>query len=276
MDALTIVTGGAGFIGSHWSSSWSSPGSGSGWSSGPGPTSATCPTASRSSAPTSATVRQSREALRGGRWVYHLAANPNLWVRDRREFDAVNHRGTVNVLDAALEAGAERVLHTSTESILTRAAQTGPIDEDVEISESDAVGPYCRSKLRAENAAMALARAGHAGGRGQPDDAGRAGRSRALAADPADPRLLPGQAPRPDGLHAQPDRRPRRGRGADPRRWSGAGPGRRYLLGGENLTLLGLLGHPLRADRRPRPAVAGPLCRWGWPSLTSASSGPIT
>ena len=38
-----------------------------------------------------------------------------------REFDAVNHRGTVHVLDAALAAGAERVLHTSTESILTRA-----------------------------------------------------------------------------------------------------------------------------------------------------------
>ena len=41
-------------------------------------------------------------AFAGARWVYHLAANPNLWVRDRGEFDAVNYRGTVNVLDAAL------------------------------------------------------------------------------------------------------------------------------------------------------------------------------
>jgi dihydroflavonol-4-reductase len=103
-----------------------------------------------------------RSALAGGRFVYHLAANPNLWARDRREFDAVNHHGTVNVLDAALEAGAERVLHTSTESILTRARSSDnrPIAEDVEVSLADAVGPYCRSKLRAENEAMARARAG--------------------------------------------------------------------------------------------------------------------
>ena len=52
------------------------------------------------------------------------------------------------------------MLHTSTESILTRSAASGPIDENVKISENDAVGPYCLSKLRAENAAMALAQAG--------------------------------------------------------------------------------------------------------------------
>jgi dihydroflavonol-4-reductase len=100
------------------------------------------------------------KAIHGAELVYHLAANPNLWARDRREFDAVNHQGTVNVLESALETGARRVLHTSTESILTRKAARGLIDENVEISESDAVGPYCLSKLRAENAAIALARAG--------------------------------------------------------------------------------------------------------------------
>ena len=44
-------------------------------------------------------------AVRGGRRVYHLAANPNLWVKDRREFEEVNHHGTVNVLEASLRAG---------------------------------------------------------------------------------------------------------------------------------------------------------------------------
>ena len=38
----------------------------------------------------------------------------------------MNFQGTVNVLDAALAAGAERVLHTSTESILTKAGRRGP------------------------------------------------------------------------------------------------------------------------------------------------------
>jgi dihydroflavonol-4-reductase len=92
--------------------------------------------------------------------VYHLAANPNLWVRDRAEFDAVNHRGTVHVLDAALAAGAERVLHTSTESILTKSGATGPIGEDVAIGPEDMVGPYCLSKLMAERHAFALAAEG--------------------------------------------------------------------------------------------------------------------
>jgi dihydroflavonol-4-reductase len=160
MNALSIVTGGAGFIGSHLVQQLVELGQ------------QVC-VIERSSAevrhlPQGVEVRiadiRDREtvadAVRGGRFVYHLAANPNLWVKDRREFDAVNHRGAVNVLESALAAGAERVLHCSTESILTRADATGMIDENIEISESDAVGPYCLSKLRAENAAFTLARAG--------------------------------------------------------------------------------------------------------------------
>ncbi len=91
-------------------------------------------------------------------WVYHLAANPNLWVRDRGEFDAVNHLGTVNVLDAALDSGASRVLaHQHREHPHQGKANSGPIDENVEIPLSDAVGPYCRSKLLAEQYAFSLA-----------------------------------------------------------------------------------------------------------------------
>ena len=43
-------------------------------------------------------------------------------------------------------------------------------------------------------------------------------------------------------------------------------PGRRYLLGGENLTLVGLLGHPLRADRRRRSRGGASPTRSAWPS----------
>src|SRR5262249_42295428 len=75
-------------------------------------------------------------------------------------FRHVNYVGTMNVLDAALAAGARRVLHTSTESILTRARQTTAITEDQSVSLDDAVGPYCRSKLQAERYAFRLARSG--------------------------------------------------------------------------------------------------------------------
>ena len=40
-------------------------------------------------------------AMAGAGRVYHLAANPNLWVRDRAEFLAVNYQGTIHVLEAA-------------------------------------------------------------------------------------------------------------------------------------------------------------------------------
>jgi dihydroflavonol-4-reductase len=98
--------------------------------------------------------------VRGCELVFHLAANPNLWTHRRGHFAQVNHAGTVHVLEEALAAGARRVLHTSTESILTCARQTGPIAEDQRVSLRDAVGPYCRSKLLAERHALRLARRG--------------------------------------------------------------------------------------------------------------------
>lgn len=101
-----------------------------------------------------------RSALRGCRIVYHLAANPQLWTRCRNEFHKVNYLGTVHVLTEALSAGAERVLHTSTESILTRTKQTAPIAEDQDVPSRDVIGPYCRSKYRAEQFAFHLARSG--------------------------------------------------------------------------------------------------------------------
>jgi dihydroflavonol-4-reductase len=99
-------------------------------------------------------------ALRGCREVYHLAANPNLWVQRRGHFRQVNFRGAVHVLEAALAAGVRRVVHTSTESILTRARQLGPITADQAVSWDDVLGPYCRSKYLAECHALRLARAG--------------------------------------------------------------------------------------------------------------------
>ncbi|MBN9518909.1 NAD-dependent epimerase/dehydratase family protein, partial [bacterium] len=99
-------------------------------------------------------------AVRGCGDVYHLAADPQLWTRRRRDFHRVNYLGTVNVLTAALRAGAKRVLHTSTESILTRRRQTGAIAETQDVPVRDVIGPYCRSKFRAERFAFHLAAAG--------------------------------------------------------------------------------------------------------------------
>jgi dihydroflavonol-4-reductase len=241
MDNPTIVTGGAGFIGTHLVHRLVELGQQVRVIERPGLNVSHLPAGVEVVAADIRDRSAIERALRGGRWVYHLAANPNLWVRDRSEFEAVNHQGTVNVLDAALAAGAERVLHTSTESILTCARQTGPIAEDIEVSLEDAVGPYCRSKLLAENEAMARARAGGPVVIANPT----------MPVGPGDRGLSPPTRLIRDfcrgGLPAMMDctlnlidvrdvaeglvRTMEQGR-----------PGRRYLLGGENLTLAGLLG----------------------------------
>jgi dihydroflavonol-4-reductase len=100
------------------------------------------------------------QTVAGCEEVYHLAANPNLWTRRRGHFHQVNYLGAINVLEAALNAGVRRVLHTSTESILTLARQIGPIREEQEVRLRDVIGPYCRSKFLAERHALRRAKAG--------------------------------------------------------------------------------------------------------------------
>lgn len=104
--------------------------------------------------------RAVKRVVEGCREVYHLAANPQLWTQQRGHFRQINYLGTVTVLEAALAAGARRILHTSTESILTRLCQTAPIAEDQQVTQRDVVGPYCRSKFLAERYALRLGREG--------------------------------------------------------------------------------------------------------------------
>ena len=105
-------------------------------------------------------VEEVREAVRGCRQVYHLAANPHLWTRHPADFEAVNHQGTCHVLHEALRAGAERVLYTSTESILAGTQTRGKTVEQLRLNGEKMIGPYCRSKLKGEQEAFRLADAG--------------------------------------------------------------------------------------------------------------------
>ena len=161
MAGATVVTGGAGFIGSHLVRLLVERGERVRVLDRPGAAVDHLPTDRIDYEPCdirdSAAVERS---LRGCGVVYHLAANPQLWTRWRRDFHRVNYLGTVHVLTAALRAGATRVLHTSTESILTRRRQTAAIAETQDVPSRDVIGPYCRSKFRAEGFAFHLARAG--------------------------------------------------------------------------------------------------------------------
>jgi len=156
---VTVVTGGAGFIGSHLVAALLARGEDVRVVEKPGVDCShlsPCDVAFADITDRAAVGR----SLHDANIVYHLAADPNLWEPRRGHFHRVNFLGTINVLNAALDAGASRILHCSTESILTRVRQTGPIREDVEVPLAEVIGPYCRSKYFAERTAFALAARG--------------------------------------------------------------------------------------------------------------------
>lgn len=101
-------------------------------------------------------------AMEGIEWVFHLAANAGLWSPRKQEFLTVNQSGTRNVMAAAAAAGVERVVHTSTESILKTDKGNVPelIDESVQLTFEDMVGAYCQGKFLAEQEAFAAAARG--------------------------------------------------------------------------------------------------------------------
>ena len=88
-------------------------------------------------------------ALRGCSGLFHVAADYRIWVPDQRRMFATNVDGTRNVMRAALAAGVERVVYTSSVGTLG-VLENGPGSEDSPVSEQDMIGPYKRSKFLAE------------------------------------------------------------------------------------------------------------------------------
>src|SRR5271156_766331 len=54
------------------------------------------------------------KAMRGCDWCFHVAASYHLWLRDYAPMYAANVTGTRNVLRAAMAAGCQRIIYTST------------------------------------------------------------------------------------------------------------------------------------------------------------------
>ena len=67
-----------------------------------------------------------KRAVSGCRRIFHLAAVYESWVPKQRTYFDVNVGGTVNVLEAALESGIERMVHASSASTIGEAeGETG-------------------------------------------------------------------------------------------------------------------------------------------------------
>lgn len=194
-------------------------------------------------------------AMAGAERVFHLAANPNLWVRDPCDFDRVNLQGTLNVLAAAERHRPQRLVHTSTESILAglrHRAVGGMIDETVTLGVADMPGPYCRSKFRAERAAL------EAAGRGLPVVVVNP----TLPVGPGDRLMTPPSRMLVDFLNGRAPAYLETAVNIIDVRDAALGhllaaergrPGQRYILGGENVTMTALLALLEELSGRPMP-----------------------
>ncbi|MBS1730667.1 MAG: SDR family oxidoreductase [Bacteroidetes bacterium] len=84
--------------------------------------------------------------------VYHLAAYAQLWAKDKSTYYTVNVEGTRHVLDAALEAGIEKMVYTSTAGVLGPSSGIPVRETDQRIGEI--LNEYEDSKTIAENLCM--------------------------------------------------------------------------------------------------------------------------
>jgi dihydroflavonol-4-reductase len=98
----------------------------------------------------------------GARFVFHAAALYGFWARDATTFYDVNVGGTRNVLDAATAAGAERIVYTGTVGTLglAHASLQRPATEESVADISHLFGHYKRSKYVAEHEVLRAAAEG--------------------------------------------------------------------------------------------------------------------
>src|SRR5215218_468611 len=99
-----------------------------------------------------------REAVTGADGVFNCMGLFEQWVADPGVFDRVNAQGARNVIAAAREAGAKRVVHTSTFDVF-HAEQGGTVSEAA-VADYPKATPYERSKQLAERLVLEEAERG--------------------------------------------------------------------------------------------------------------------
>jgi dihydroflavonol-4-reductase len=206
--------------------------------------------------------------------VFHVAADYRLWAANPDDLYRSNVEGTRNLLQAARNAGVERVVYTSTVGCI--GIPSGGIgDEDTPVALADMVGHYKRSKFLAEEVALEAARGGlpvvivnptaPVGDHDvKPTPTGQ------IVVD-----FLKGGMPAfiDTGLNVVDARDCAQGHLLACERGR---PGERYILGSENLTLAEILGTLARLAGRKAPTVRLPyavayaagVCSTAWATIS--------
>ena len=223
-----------------------------------------------------------KQAVAGADQVFHVAADYRLWVRRPADLYEANVTGSQALIRAAAEAGANRIVYTSSVAVLATARPGAPANEDTPVSVDNMIGHYKRSKFLAEQAVMAEVSAGApvvivnpstpVGPRDiKPTPTGRLIRDAAAGKLPAyvDTGL---NVVHVDDVAAGHLLAARHGT-----------TGRRYILGGENLSLRDILALIAEAARRDPPKVRLPRrplfpLAWAseaWARMTRTDTEPL-
>jgi dihydroflavonol-4-reductase len=99
-------------------------------------------------------------ALNGCDVVFHVAAHYKLWEKDPQLFYRINVEGSKNLIRLAAERGCRAVYTSSVAAIKPSLNPDKPANEESSATLADMVGHYKRSKFLAEQAVMELAQRG--------------------------------------------------------------------------------------------------------------------
>jgi dihydroflavonol-4-reductase len=196
--------------------------------------------------------------LRGADALFHVAAHYSLWRRDRKALFTSNVLGTRAVLRSAREAGVPRTVYTSSVAAIGAKAGGAVADESYQSPPERLIGAYKLSKYLAEREAFAAVEAGQD----------------VVIVNPTTPIGAWDRKPTPTG-----DMLVRFLRGNMPAvvetglnfvdvadvaaghllAYERGVPGRRYILGNENLSLRALLARVGALAGRTPPKVALPV-----------------
>jgi dihydroflavonol-4-reductase len=198
-----------------------------------------------------------KNAMTGCEFVFHVAADYRLWVRDPEQMYRANVEGTRAIIQAALASGVHRVIYCSSVATMGFSSDGTIADENSPVSLDDMVGHYKRSKFMAEQVAL---------------EAGRSG-ANVVVVNPTTPIGESDLKPTPTGriivdflnkkfpayvdtgLNLADVREVARGHLLAMER---AAPGERYILGGEDLTLKQILDKLAALTGLPSPTAKVP------------------
>ncbi len=101
-----------------------------------------------------------QKGVRGCDEIFHVGADYRLWVPDPDNMYDTNVRGTINVMEAALQHAVSRVVYTSSAGVLAPSKDGDLTNETTPTRYQDMIGHYKKSKFLAEQEVTRFVRKG--------------------------------------------------------------------------------------------------------------------